>query len=315
MTSIVDKPSRVKCPICSKLRPLQKHLHELAEYCYFLGGSVLYVRGQGKRIVKTSTIGDWLRLASQLEKVSINTWSFSGDEGVYCEPVADKYDSDAEHFSKFSTFLTRMIFASHALEEMYRFVAPHFDALSDSEKPNKPIRDASLKTAYLVDRIKSENFPLDFRHFISNFSESFEIYQKLISPQMSAMEDVQTSDSSYGLHLIRNLRNHISHGIFPIIENPEYLGGDNRTAMLLTQLLGRAVRVTGLYIQLLLIQFGGNFNSDEYRSIDGSEGLAEEFFIENCKPEYCARLHFVGKFGFENWISYDDDTVDDRNDA
>jgi hypothetical protein len=72
--------------------------------------------------IKTETIGDWLRLASQLKTVEIDTWKFEPSAGnaFYCEPAAENIDAHAEHYTIHATALTRFMFVCSGLEEAYR---------------------------------------------------------------------------------------------------------------------------------------------------------------------------------------------------
>jgi hypothetical protein len=295
-----DKKSKKKCPICSKHRPLEKHLYELSVYCIYLGNTVKYK----KRDVHTETIGKWLHLASLLEKVEINAWSFNCSDAFYCDAAADHLDRDSEHFTKFSTSLTRFVFVCHALEETYRFIVQKYDDLPKVKKlsDKKRLKEPSMKAAFLVDECNAQDLPKDLMHVVGSFDRGYEIYKKNFSPHMSGMENITPANFSYGLHLTRNLRNHIAHGIFPLLDNPYDSGDDSHMAEILTYLLGRACRIAALYIQMLLVRYSDGFLSDEYAQVREARGAEFKRFLRNCTSEYAKSLHSTGKFEFENWI-------------
>lgn len=121
---------RTDCPYCSTLRTLDDHLHELGLACEYLGNDARYSDIDTRRTVRTQTIGDWLKLASQLEEVKVDTWRFKSDSG-YCGRIADRVSSDSAHYTKYSTALTRFLFVSSALEEAYRFVDHRYVEMAD----------------------------------------------------------------------------------------------------------------------------------------------------------------------------------------
>jgi hypothetical protein len=302
------KPKKKKgtkeCPICSKLRPLTKHLYELSEYCIYLGNTAEYKKDDNTRIVHTKTIGDWLLLASQLEKVEINFWKYAAGDAYYCGSAADYYDRTSNHFTAFSTDLTRFIFICNALEETYRFVAYHYDSLPEIKQlsQKKRLKEPSMKACFLLDQCTELEIPKNLRHIVSSFDKAYEFYKKGVSPQMSGMEKVKMTDLSYGLHLVRNLRNHIVHGVFPLLDNPEDVGDNSGRHHLLVYMLRQGARVSALYIQMLVVRYGIDFLSWEYDQVKGARGAVFKRFLRNCTPEYAKSLHFQGRFEFENWI-------------
>ena len=300
-----SKPKK-ECEFCGKLRPLSSHLYELAEYCKYLDNAVMFTDQDSNTKIRSAVIGDWLKLSSQLEKVEINTWKFADYSATYCGTIADRHDSDSEHFSDYSTALTKFIFVCNALEETYRFVASNYDELAEINNipPKKRFQKPSMKATYLVDRMKAAELPTHHDHFISNFVGCFKPYNSKYSPEMSGMQIVKKTDMSYGLHLVRNLRNHVAHGVFPLVDNPEYYVGEDGLIDYLIQLLTRACRVSAIYIQTLMSKYNTGFHSAEYQyAEDGAEEEAE-FFLRNCTSDYGLRLHLLGEFSFENPFNY-----------
>lgn len=106
--------------------------------------------------------------------------------------------------------------------------------------------------------------------------------------------------------MIRNLRNHISHGVFPIIDNPDYWGEGELSRNELVALLFHASRVTALYIQSLIYKFNKGFHSDLYfASISFEE--ESEYFSKNCVTDLAKSLHLDEGFSFEDIIGIYDD--------
>lgn len=295
-----------KCEVCCNLRPLSSHLYELSEYCNYLNNIKAFKDKDSNTNVSSVIIGDWLKLASQLEKVEINTWKFADDSGFCCGTMADRQDSDSKHFSDYSTVLIKFIFVCNSLEETYRFVASNYDELPEIKKipENRRFQKPSMKAAYLVDKMRPAELPTDFDHFFDKFLRFFELYQDRYSPEMSGMQKVKKTDISFGLHLVRNLRNHVAHGVFPLIDNPEYYFGDEGLKEYLMKLLLGASRIGGNYIQMLMSKFNSGFQSAEYQHADDTDEDDSEYFLRNCTVDYGLRLHKIGEFSFENPFNY-----------
>ena len=69
-----DDPKTVPanpCPICSKTRRVSEHLIEAALAASFLGNTSTYASEHGEATIRTETIGDWFKLAAQLEAVEV----------------------------------------------------------------------------------------------------------------------------------------------------------------------------------------------------------------------------------------------------
>lgn len=104
------------CPICSETRGLAEHLIEVGLAADYLGNTSTYESEHGVAKIKTETIGGWLKLAAQLEKVEVNTWKFeSSGASLYCGTVADNIDAHAEHYTAHATALTRFMFVCNGL--------------------------------------------------------------------------------------------------------------------------------------------------------------------------------------------------------
>lgn len=306
MARLSNSPRYAKCTYCEQLRPLSLHLHELGLMCGYLGNSVLYVDGDSKRDVKTATISNWLKLASQLEAVKVDAWKFEQDP-LYCGTSADRVTSDSEHLSLYATALTRFIFVTSALEEIYRFVDRYYEALVDAEtiaEKSKP-RSCGIKAALLVDAIPEESWPAHLAHLAQNLKSIFERYQLHHQGDLSGMQFADELKPAYALHLVRNLRNHVAHGIFPLIPNPDCSWGENVHRDDLLQLLGHSCRLSALYIQMLMERFNTGFLSDEYMFCKDADGPEFEWFTAHCNELYIRNLHLQGDFSLSSAFDYE----------
>ena len=291
----------IECQYCKELRPLSVHLYELAQFCSYLDNTVDYIDGSSKRKVKSKVISDWLKLASQLEKVEIDAWKFEDiTPHLYCEPLADEVDSNTSHFSDYSTALTRFIFVTNALEETYRFVAQNYEQLANSQciPKNKRLKKASMQAAALIDSIPKQIFPKHFDHLVDNYVSLFNDYSKEYKTEISAFKDTLPRTSSYGLNIVRNIRNHVAHGVFPLIDNLEYFGARKGERDFLIQLLRYSCKLAAIFIQILIGKFNHGFESVEYQRCKAIDDKEFHYFITNCTNEYIANLHIEGEFSF-----------------
>jgi hypothetical protein len=289
-----------KCPTCIQNRPLESHLFELSELCKYLGNSVEFTQHGSTRIVKTSVIGDWLKLASHLKKVDMEWWRYRDEMSeMYCPSDVDDEALDEEHFTEYSTALTRFMYVTNAMEEAYRFIDKEYHSLDSviNMPKNKRLREPSMRSAVVIDLIPKESLPESFFHIMRNLEITFGKYIKHFSLTVNGIDDVKKTDNSAGLHFIRNLRNHIAHGVFPIIDNPEYWGGEDKKRNLLN-LLFHACRASAIYIQTILLSFNDGFQSQDYfymKDVWDEEG---DYFESHCKIELAKSLHLNGSYSF-----------------
>lgn len=295
-----------KCEKCQELRELPLHLHELAMFSELLfntHGVFIRKKGNVKQSgeAHTETIAKWLRLASQLERVDLNTFRYE-EAHLYCEPVGDMLDSNAKHHETIITPLTRLVFVSNALEECYRFISPLYQEAYDLLLTHSPrvkyLRDNSAQAAFLLEKKGTGiAWPKHYGHLVENFLKIVILYKD----QFGAHFDVDLNGSeeiSYGLSLVRNIRNQIAHGIFPIIEDPEYTFELNNphTKRNLVNLLGQASRLAAINIQMLLAISSRSFESDSYEALRMDDDYGE-YFANNCNFDYLLSLHISQKFG------------------
>lgn len=281
------------CNICSQFKPLDDHLFDLATYCSYLDNNILIEKYGDTQAIKTKTIGNWLKLAAQLEHVEINPWKFAGESELYCGSAADTCDSDMKHFSSYSTALTKFIFVSNALEELYKFIAPHY-----TNNPliiNKGLSKASAKTAELVLLCQDNELPNFFKHKMLSFIASFKKCNHINEKTLTGINAATESDINYGLHVIRNIRNFIAHCDFPIIENPDdTFDYDGRKSLM--AVLMNSCRMSALYIQLLIGKYNTGMKSSEYKQLMQLRGENFEEIKCQCTPQAYLDLHIKGKF-------------------
>lgn len=151
---------------------------------------------------------------------------------------------------------------TNALEEAYRFVASRYD---NTARLGGKVRSPAMKAAALFDSGRV-SLPEHYAHFVAHLAKVFDRCQqehREVDTQLSCKRGAP----SYGLHLLRTIRNHVAHGVFPLIGNPEYEGEANRTVLI--QLLNGSSRVGTFCIQALLGTFNDGFKSHEYDAISG----------------------------------------------
>jgi hypothetical protein len=302
------------CEHCARLRPLRLHLFELANACDILDNEVTFKNSDQTRSVRTTTIGSWVKIASQLEKVEINSWEFESSP-TYCSPIAEQIDSDANHFTSYSTTLTRFIFITNALEETYRFADAHYETMADIQNmpERKRSRSSSLKTAKLIDSIPTHELPIEYSHICKSFTILFKAYQKAFNAHITGIKPDDELNNSYALHLVRNLRNHIAHGIFPLQGNPEYTWQEEISTNTMLLLLNKACRVSALAIQVILERYNQGFLSLEYIYNTSDDDNASAYFLKECTPLYIRNLHIAQRFTLHSFYQFADEEMNQEN--
>jgi len=221
---------------------------------------------------------------------------------LWCGPIAEKLDSDANHHSAIITPLTQFIYIANALEETYRFMSPlykiHYECISRDIPKLEQKRDYSAQASWLLDEVFSKNdMPIHYNHKVNNFLSLAKKYQSNFNVTFD-VELKNNGNLSCGLSLVRNIRNHIAHAVFPIIENPEYTleFSNPQTKRLILNLLGYACRVAAMNIQILLAISNDGFKSIGYSSLfddpDYGDRLESLFTLD-----YLNTLHIEQNFG------------------
>lgn len=295
-----------KCQICNSYRPLEEHLFELSELCRYLNNHAEFTYQKKSTYVYTEVIANWLKLACHLQKVDMSWWRFRDDMSeIYCPSDIDEVNSDKQHYTNYSTVLTRFMYISNAVEETYRFVHNRYDDIeSIKEIPKeKRFRDASMRATVTLDKVFSQKLPVHYMHAMTSLNSAYQAYADAYAQQLKGTHNAKVSDASFGLHIIRNIRNSIAHGSFPIIDNPIYVGNERMKQLLLTLLI-RASRFSALYIQSVILNCCENFNSHDYYLMNEVWGETEDYFEKNCTVEYAKHLHIKGEFSFSQPLEY-----------
>ncbi|WP_430433615.1 hypothetical protein [Methyloversatilis sp.] len=304
------------CPICSKTRRLSEHLIEVGLAANYLGNTSTYVSEHGTATIRTETIGDWLKLAAQLEKVEVNTWKFeSSDAGFYCGTAADNIDAHSEHYTSHATALTRFVFVCNGFEEAYRFIdhlyAPLAAANGVAKKDLK--RTTSMRAIALLDdlfeRAGPRSTPQDFEHHCGNFISLFNRYKVEHNASVAGIEAGAEKLPTFALQLVRNLRNHVAHGTFPLGPPADYGGYEDSEELIL--MLRHACRVAALYIQIIFRSFSPGFESYDYNVAKRARGKEFARFIGKCTLDYVLNLHLQSDFALhQDHYGIDDDDVE-----
>lgn len=295
------------CPICGLFRELPLHLHELAIYCELLNDENFVYKLDKNEVEKcgtarTTSIAKWLRLASQLESVKMNTFRYE-EAHIYCEPVADELSSNAKHDSSIATQITRFMFISNALEEAYRLTSHLYEKeysnlLNLGKKPKRQ-RNYSAQSAWLFDEIfTSSDLPENYFHKVDGLIEISKHYKNIFKVSFD-MDLTDTKTASRGFSAVRIIRNHIAHAVFPIVENPEFTWefDDPINKKLILTLLLRASRLAAMNIQVILGFSFKEFKSDGYGYFSEDPDTGEEFKeVFNC-GSYLNHLHINQDFG------------------
>ncbi|WP_367351164.1 hypothetical protein [Achromobacter animicus] len=308
------------CPICAAARGLSEHLTEVAFAAQYLGNTSPYESEHGTTKIRTETIGDWLRLAAQLKTVEIDPWKFEPTAGdaFYCEPVADSIRDYGQHYTTHATALTRFVFVCNGLEEAYRFLDHLYGPMAVRKGIAKRDlkRTSSMRAVALLDdlfeREGSAAVPRDFEHHCGNFIQLFRLYETEHDAAVGGIAAGAEKLPTFALQLVRNLRNHVAHGTFPLGPPADYGGNEDSKELVL--MLRHACRVASLYMQIMLRWFSPGFESYDYKAMQGTNGKEFDRFIKRCSLAYVLDLHLKGDFalheGLSDYEDYDDEGAD-----
>lgn len=295
------------CPICSLFREIPLHLHELAIYCELLNDEKIVYKPVNRKVeeygvAKTTSIAKWLRLASQLETVKMNTFKYEMAH-LYCEPVADELDSNANHDSSIATQITRFMFVSNALEEAYRLSSHLYEKeylkRSGSSKKLDRQRYYSTQITWLIDNVfTSLDTPENYFHKVDNLLDVAQEYKKIFKVSFD-MDLKDRKIASRGFSVVRIIRNHIAHAVFPIVENPDMVWEFNilENKKLILKLLLGASRLAAMNIQIILKLTCNKFKSEEYNYFSSDPDTGEYFTKYFNSGAYLNHLHIDQTFG------------------
>tara|TARA_Y100000588_G_scaffold263967_1_gene278695 strand:- start:1315 stop:2220 length:906 start_codon:yes stop_codon:yes gene_type:complete len=249
----------------------------------------------------TENISKWLLLASQLENVELNPFRYE-EAHLWCEPVGDALDSEASHHSSIITPLTRFLFISNALEETYRFTSSFYEfhynkALSTGASLNRK-RNYSAQAGWLLDEVFFKTpTPKYYQHKVDAYLVQLRWYQNTFGHSFD-IELEHNDKRSFGLSLVRNIRNHIAHGLFPIVDNPE--NGPEwfnaKTKLRIITLLNFSSCIAIMNIQMILYATNSEFKSDSYHYLCNDPDWGEQIETR-LKLEYVLNLHIKQEFG------------------
>ncbi len=288
------------CEHCLGIRELSLHIHELALFCDFLDNKVdvfKFIKGEvvSEGSASSADIAKWLTLASQLKSVDLNPYKYI-DSHFYCEPMVEELDSDASHKSDIITPLTRFIFIANALEEIYRFSSSLFEEKYERfEGEDKP-RNYSMKSDWLIKHVyPRELLPKYYYNLVNDMKVLLSDFKVLFDIDAELMGDASLS---LGLSMVRNIRNQIAHGKFPIVEDPEY-GCEYfnpKSKRMILSVLDNTSRLALFNIQIILGITNTGFQSDKYLML-GDDPDCGNYLKGECKLEYLRTLHLKQSFG------------------
>ncbi|QDQ86437.1 hypothetical protein FMZ60_01685 [Alcaligenaceae bacterium SJ-26] len=226
-------------------------------------------------------------------------------------------DAHGKHYTKHATALTRFVFVCNGLEEAYRFVDHLYGPLSAQKSISKKNlkRTSSMRAVTLLDDLFERKgvsaAPRDFEHHCRNFIGFFNLYKIEHNATIGGIDVGAEKQPTYALQLLRNLRNHVAHGTFPLGPPADYGGPEDSKELVL--MLRHACRVAALYTQIILRWFSHGFQSYDYSSIRDAHGKEFDLFIKKCTLDYILNLHLKGDFALHRSLySYcEDDDSDD----
>ena len=293
------------CTICSKLRPLNSHIHEVSilAHFYFHNCEITY------------SISEWLKLSFTLDKVSVEPWDYSANDMFTCRPAYEKLVSDRINISEYTTHFTRFFFVTNALEETYRLIVSNYNSEMNSTS-KRSLTSNTVKAIMLLEKIEDVYIPSYLEHYCESLSNFQDLYIKEFKPRKDSIGlEYEKNHRCKGLDIIRQLRNYISHGIFPINMNHEFNGGFRLVGNLMRFLM-MATRLALVYIQIFLLKYGGGFKKDLYLDAIGytswiedlndnreGEGLPLHNYLEFV-PDFTdmvLNLPFENEFGFNKF--------------
>ncbi len=300
--------NKLTCPICSTTRGLAEQLTEVALAAQLLENVSIFKSEHDCVEINTKTIGDWFRLAAQLETVKIDAWKLDPavEDAFFCESAADQFDAYSKHYTEYATALTRFIFVCNGLEEAYRFIDHLYPSLSTQALLGKKAakKSPSLRAVKMLDdlfaRHGESTYPRSFAHHCDNFIQIFHQYKDAHKAKLTGLEPGDEALPSYALQLIRNLRNHVAHGIFPLSSPAEYGGLEDGAKLIL--LLRHACRVACLYVQIILKWYSPGFMSEDYINMCNANGEEFDRFLKNCTLDYIFNLHQASDFALHKGL-------------
>lgn len=242
-----------KCKYCSTKRSTKLHLFELHFVFEELLSKPYEWERDGKiRIMHPQNIANWIKLASDLENVDMSTGVYSCSESsfTYCRPAYEEVVSNDNHYKKFATALTRFTYLCNALEEACKYFS------NECKKRNLVKKKQPIpKIIQLLDNTERQTpKPVHFDFYARKFKHFFIQYQSEYDVQISSRHLEDKVTISLTLDLIRELRNSVAHGLFPVMNDPEMHWVSEAEGNLIN-LLNSGVMVICLILQVLLASY------------------------------------------------------------
>ncbi len=178
------------------------------------------------------------------------------------------------------------------------FTNSSFPNKKNAGKKTERQRSYSTQSAWLLDEVfVSKHLPEYYFHKVDGLTEVSKIYKDIFKVNFDI--DLENNNQrSTGFALVRNIRNHIAHAVFPIVDNPEFTWefDDPKTKKLVLTLLLRASRLAAMNIQVIIGFVCDEFKSDEYFYLSEDPDVGNEF-LETCTLRYADNLHIEQEFG------------------
>lgn len=157
----------------------------------------------------------------------------------------------------------------------------------------------------MIDSIPHDNIPLNFKHYANNLSIKYHRYIKRINSELNNTLSLNDKDIGYSHCILRNIRNFVSHGSFPLQYGTSYM--DEKLAGEIVDLLMAAIRMICLFIQTTVLNFCDKMESslyDEY--LESAEEKPHEnksiYFITNFNINLSKNLHYKNKYNINEFV-------------
>jgi hypothetical protein len=165
-----------------------------------------------------------------------------------------------------------------------------------------------MQAAVFLDQSVNASIPIDYKHLVENLSKIVRIYLDQTGGILDTAGKMP-QDLSYGMQLVRNVRNQVAHGVFPLLKNPNYSWSSNHLRVRNTiNLLNQCTRVGALTIQVMLNMDNDGFQAQIYddASDDPETGT---YFSAQMHAAYLISLHRSQEFGlnedaYYKWSEY-----------
>lgn len=282
------------CPICKKSRHLRLHAYELSEFCFYLDNTSIYEKNNRRTNQKvsvtaeTDVVGKWLRLGADLNSIDVAFESHQSISAFACDTHYEMLEDESRLISEYSTAITRFIYVCNAMEELYRFVERHYSGGN--------LNDASVKCCKILSNLKTSSYPNNFSHFCNNFDIKF---KRFINRNGIDLNEEESGVGRY-LHSVRELRNLMLHGKFPLSVAYDIPQDSNSSSFEMITLLNSAIRVQLLVTQALLFEFNNGINSRKYHDLNIMIQEEQDSDLSSFGVDYLRHLHEESDFSLSS---------------